>query len=93
MTLGRTPRGRTPRGRTARPGSRRSRVVWLLAATAACYAVGYPLALLGHSVVGWFLVFLGGPLLLVLGVETVRLVARSPGEPGRPDGAGEDPPG
>jgi hypothetical protein len=40
----------------------------------ACYGIGYPLALWGHSDAGWVLVFLGGPLLLTLGVLTVRLL-------------------
>ena len=35
----------------------------LVAATALCYAIGYPLALIGKSSAGWILVTLGGPLL------------------------------
>lgn len=51
------------------------RTLWLLlAATLACYGIGYPLALWGHSAAGWVLVFLGGPLLLTLGVLTVRML-------------------
>ena len=58
------------------PGRRRT--LWLLlAATLACYGTGYPLALWGHSAVDWVLVFLGGPLLLTLGVLTVRLMHES----------------
>ena len=54
------------------------RTPWvLLAATVACYGTGYPLALWGHSDAGWVLVFLGGPLLLTLGVLTVRRLHRS----------------
>lgn len=40
------------------------RLLWILvAATALCYAIGYPLALIGKSSAGWILVTLGGPLL------------------------------
>ena len=38
----------------------------VLAATALCYVVGYPLALVGHSPIGWVFVALGGPFLLAL---------------------------
>jgi hypothetical protein len=56
----------------------RRRTLWLLlGATVACYGTGYPLALWGHSNAGWVLVFLGGPLLLTLGVLTIRLIQRS----------------
>lgn len=48
----------------------------LLAATVVCYAVGYPLALIGHSDVGWVFVFLGGPLLIALLVVVIRRVQR-----------------
>jgi hypothetical protein len=50
---------------------------WLLGATLACYGTGYPLALWGHSDVGWVLVFLGGPFLLALGALTIRWIART----------------
>lgn len=60
----------------------RRRTLWLLLiATVACYGTGYPLALWGHTDVGWVLVFLGGPLLLTLGVLTVRLLHRSTAVP------------
>jgi hypothetical protein len=59
------------------------RILWLLGATVACYGVGYPLALLGHSAVGWVLVFLGGPCLLALGVLTVRRLHRDGSTPPR----------
>lgn len=49
----------------------------LLVATAACYAIGYPLALVGGYAAGWVLVFLGGVLLLAVGADVVRRVARS----------------
>ena len=56
-------------------GPPRARTLWvLLAATAACYGIGYPVALWGHSTAGWVLVFLGGPLLLTLGVLIVRRI-------------------
>jgi hypothetical protein len=58
-------------------------ILWLLGATVACYGVGYPVALLGHSNVGWVLVFLGGPFLLALGVTTVRRVHRHSSAPPR----------
>jgi len=68
-----------------------SPIPWLLGATLLCYAIGYPVALLGHSIVGWALVFLGGPLLLALGAVTIRRVHRrsrttalSPVEEARP---------
>lgn len=38
----------------------------VLAATALCYLVGYPVALVGHSPIGWVFVALGGPFLLAL---------------------------
>jgi hypothetical protein len=46
----------------------------LLAATAICYAVGYPLGIVGRSVFGWVLVTVGGVLLLTLGTVTVRRI-------------------
>jgi hypothetical protein len=45
-------------------------------AAVACYALGYPLAILGDSSVGWALVTLGGVFLLSLGVVTIRLLHR-----------------
>ncbi len=51
---------------------RRFRVV--LAATILCFSVGYPLALVGHSNFGWVLVTLGGPLLIMLVILTIREV-------------------
>ncbi|MDT4892760.1 MAG: hypothetical protein QOE97_1795 [Pseudonocardiales bacterium] len=50
------------------------RLLALLIGTALCYAIGYPLALVGHSAVGWVFVGLGGPLLIGLGVLVVRRV-------------------
>ena len=40
--------------------------------TVLCYAVGYPLALIGHSPLGWVFVALGGPLLIATGVIVIR---------------------
>jgi hypothetical protein len=60
------------------------RLTALLVATAFCYAIGYPLALVGHSAVGWVFVALGGPLLLALGVMVIRHVHFSTEAPGRP---------
>jgi hypothetical protein len=66
----------------------RRRTIWLLlAATVACYGTGYPLALWGHSDAGWVLVFLGGPLLLTLGVLTVRQLHRSTARPPQTEAA------
>jgi len=57
------------------PGEQRQRgLVILLAATALCYLIGYPLALIGHSPIGWIFVTLGGPLLIALGVVVIRRV-------------------
>jgi hypothetical protein len=78
--------------RMERPGPPGRWIVWLTAATAACYAIGYPVALLGHSVAGWVLVFLGGPLLLTLGVLVVRWLHGSTATPRpAPDGRGAPP--
>jgi hypothetical protein len=41
-----------------------------------CYAVGYPLALMLHTGLGWALVMLGGMFLLGFGVATVRWAQR-----------------
>lgn len=46
----------------------------LLGAAALCYLIGYPLALMAHSAIGWVFVFLGGPLLIASGVVTIRRV-------------------
>ncbi|MEO7059387.1 MAG: hypothetical protein ABI083_06700 [Lapillicoccus sp.] len=46
------------------------------------YAVGYPVALMGGSWVGWVLVCLGGVLLMCLGVVTIRRI--TPGGPSAP---------
>jgi hypothetical protein len=63
-----------------RVGDRRVRPtraqVVLGTAAVACYAAGYPLAILGDSSVGWALVTLGGFFLLILGVVTIRLLHR-----------------
>ncbi len=37
-----------------------------------CYAIGYPVALVADSPVGWVFVTVGGVFLLWLGVVTVR---------------------
>lgn len=49
----------------------------LAVAAGLCYVVGYPVALLAHSAVGWVFVTLGGVLLLALGVLTIRRVHRA----------------
>jgi hypothetical protein len=48
----------------------------LLVLTVLCYAIGYPVALAGHSFLGWVLVFLGGPLLIAVLVLVIRRVQR-----------------
>jgi type VI protein secretion system component VasK len=59
---------------TARPTRTQLR---LGVASALCYAVGYPLALVADSPWGWLLVTLGGVLLAALVVVTVRRIDRS----------------
>jgi hypothetical protein len=51
--------------------------VGLAVASALCYAVGYPVALVADQPWGWVLVTLGGVLLAALVVVTVRRVDRS----------------
>ena len=58
---------------TATPGSDR-RLTWLVVLTVLCYAIGYPLALIGHSALGWVFVALGGPLLIATGIVVIRRV-------------------
>jgi hypothetical protein len=41
-----------------------------------CYLVGYPVAIVAHSAVGWVFVTVGGAFLLALGVITIRRVHR-----------------
>jgi hypothetical protein len=48
----------------------------LIVATALCYAIGYPVALIGHSNVGWIFVGLGGPLLIAVILLVIRRVQR-----------------
>ena len=73
-------------------GSPRNRTLWLLlAAPCTCYGIGYPVALWGHSTAGWVLVSLGGPLLLTLGVLTVRRIhGDAAGSGKRSSAAGRD---
>ena len=73
------------------PGEQRQRgLVILLAATALCYLIGYPLALVGHSPVGWIFVTLGGPLLIALGVVVIRRVHTGAEAARRADEAARD---
>jgi hypothetical protein len=59
------------------PEDREARALWMLiVATALCYAIGYPVALIGHSNVGWVLVALGGPLLIAVIALVIRRVQR-----------------
>ncbi len=46
----------------------------LIVATALCYAVGYPVALIGNSNIGWVLVSIGGVLLVALVAVTIRRI-------------------
>jgi hypothetical protein len=80
-----SPVGDSAEGRPAPPGnahrissSRRHPLTVLIAATVLCYAVGYPLALIGHSDIGWIFVFLGGPLLIAVLAVVIRRVHHSP---------------
>lgn len=51
------------------------RLLWILGvATALCYAVGYPLALVGGMGVGWVLVAVGGPLLIAFLIVVIRRI-------------------
>ena len=53
------------------------RLLWILGcATVLCYAIGYPLALLARSSVGWVFVTLGGPLLVAFVVVVIRRYGR-----------------
>jgi hypothetical protein len=45
--------------------------------SAACYALGYPIALIADNPLGWVLVTLGGVVLAALLVVTVRRIDRS----------------
>jgi hypothetical protein len=45
--------------------------------SALCYALGYPIALVGNSPWGWLLVTLGGVLLVVLLWLTIRRIDAS----------------
>lgn len=59
---------------TPRRGHLGRRFQVVLVSTVLCYLIGYPLALAGHSNVGWALVTLGGPLLITLAILTIREV-------------------
>jgi hypothetical protein len=61
----------------ARSWWRRPGLLVLAGATVACYAVGYPVALVAGSPLGWVLVFAGGVLLLALAASAVRSLASS----------------
>ena len=63
----------------------------LICASAFCYAVGYPLALIGGFFAGWILVTVGGVFLLWLGATVVTRLTRAPNaSPGSPGGVGSD---
>jgi hypothetical protein len=46
----------------------------LIIATALCYAVGYPLALVGKSNIGWVFVSAGGLMLVALVAVVIRRI-------------------
>ena len=46
----------------------------LIVATALCYAIGYPVALIGNSNIGWVLVSIGGLLLVALIAVVIRRI-------------------
>jgi len=75
MVASTSPVGHSPdvSGQFPRPDRTQTR---LGVACVACYGVGYPVALVGGSNLGWALVTLGGLLLLILGVVTVRRIDR-----------------
>lgn len=50
---------------------------------AACYVVGYPLAIWGDSGWGWVLVWVGGLFLIALGVIVVRVMTRAADDSGQ----------
>ena len=57
---------------------RPSRAQMILGVSSAlCYALGYPIALIGGSPIGWVLVTLGGVVLAALFVVTVRRIDRA----------------
>jgi fatty acid desaturase len=67
------------------PGLRPNRTqAWSAAATLLSYAVGYPLALVADSALGWVLVMLGGVFLLAFICFTVARVHRG-AEANQPD--------
>jgi hypothetical protein len=51
------------------------------AAMLVCYAVGYPVAIFAHSVIGWVFVTIGGVFLFALGAVTIRRIDRGTREP------------
>jgi hypothetical protein len=68
------------------PRATRSQQV-LIVAVLLSYLIGYPVALMVDSSIGWVLVTLGGVFLMALGVVTIRRVHRS-GNPRRQQGDG-----
>ena len=61
-----------------RDSARPTRTQYVLAAASAlCYALGYPIALIGNNPWGWLLVTLGGVLLVALLVVTIRRIDRN----------------
>lgn len=48
----------------------------LAVAMLVCYAVGYPVAIFGHSPIGWGFVMLGGVFLFLLLLITIRRINR-----------------
>ena len=44
------------------------------------YGIGYPVAIIGHSSIGWGLVTLGGLFLLALGIVTIRRINQRPSD-------------
>jgi hypothetical protein len=68
--------GNDARAMTSRD-EREARVLrMLIAATALCYAIGYPVALVGHSNIGWIFVALGGPFLIAVLILVIRRMQR-----------------
>lgn len=61
---------------TGTSGDRRNNrtLTILIIATALCYAVGYPLALVGKSNIGWVFVSAGGLMLVALVAVVIRRI-------------------
>jgi hypothetical protein len=72
-------------GVTSKPRVRPDRNQTILAvAMVLCYAVGYPVAIFGHSPIGWGFVMLGGVFLFLLLLITIRRITAGRDELSQP---------